>query len=227
MQTLLLLHGAIGAKDQLAPLSGVLQDDFEVHSLNFSGHGGEPFQSQFSIPQFADEVYGYIQKHHLKNLHIFGYSMGGYAALYLAKKYPGSVEKIMTLATKFNWSPEIAQQEVKMLNPQLIEEKVPAFAKALQERHAPNSWKELMEKIAQMMLGLGEKHPLSTEDLQSIETPVKLTIGNADKMVTVDETAQVASLLPNTELLILPDVQHPIEKVPIALLAQEIKTFFK
>lgn len=227
MKRLLLLHGAIGAKDQLAPLFGALQDDYEVHSLNFSGHGGEPFQSQFSIPQFAEEVHSYIQKHRLKNLHIFGYSMGGYAGLYLAKKYPSSVEKIMTLATKFNWSPEIAQQEVKMLNPQLIEEKVPAFAKALQERHAPNSWKELMEKTAQMMLGLGEKQPLSAEDFQSIETPIKLTIGNADKMVTVDETAQVAALLPHSELLILPDVQHPIEKVPIELLAQEIKTFFK
>lgn len=227
MKTLLLLHGAIGAKDQLEPLAESMQDIFEIHTLNFSGHGGVPFLNHFSIPQFAEEVHQYILNQQLKSVFIFGYSMGGYVALYLAKKYPQKVEKIVTLATKFSWSPEIAQQEVKMLDPNIIEEKIPAFAKVLQERHAPNSWKVLMEQTAQMMLGLGEKQPFSTEDFQSIHTPVKLIIGKADKMVTIDETANTANELPISELLVLPDVQHPIEKVPLSLLAQEIKSFLK
>ncbi|MCR9182219.1 MAG: hypothetical protein NXH73_04775 [Flavobacteriaceae bacterium] len=46
-------------------------------------------------------------------------------------------------------------------------------------------------------------------------------------MVTIEETAQVANGLPNSECMILPEVQHPVEKVPVSLLATEIKNFIK
>ncbi len=227
MKNLILLHGAIGAKDQLQPLAEALQGSFEVHNLNFSGHGGATFEGEFSIQNFAEEVHHYLNENQLKKVNLFGYSMGGYVALYLAHKFPERVEKIVTLATKLSWSPEIASREVNMLNPTIIQEKIPAFAKALKERHLPNDWEEVMHKTGQMMLDLGNKQPLSANDFQNIYTPVKLAIGNADKMVTIDETAQVANGLPNSELLILPDVQHPIEKVPVSLLVQEIKAYLK
>ena len=46
-----------------------------------------------------------------------GHSMGGYVALKLALKRPELVDRIITLGTKFNWTPEVAAKEVKMLNP--------------------------------------------------------------------------------------------------------------
>ncbi|MEX0996282.1 MAG: alpha/beta fold hydrolase [Flavobacteriaceae bacterium] len=225
MKTLLLLHGAIGAKDQLQPLAEALKGSFEVHTLNFSGHGGEPFSEAFTIQQFADEVLQYILDHQLKNVHVFGYSMGGYVALFLANKQLHTFEKIFTLATKFRWSPEIALQEVKMLDSKIIEERIPAFAKTLQERHAPNCWKLLMEKTSSMILGMGENPPLTAKDFQNIHSPVNLAIGNADKMVSIDETSEAANWLPNSRFLILQDTPHPIEKVPVERLAEVIKKF--
>lgn len=227
MKTLLLLHGAIGAKDQLQPLAEVLKDSFEVHTINFGGHGGAPFSEAFTIQQFADEVLEYISNHQLKNIYVFGYSMGGYVALFLANKHPQTFEKIFTLATKFKWSPEVALQEIKMLDPKIIEERIPAFAKALQERHAPNSWKLLMEKTSAMMLNMGENPPLTVNDFENIHTPVKLAVGNADKMVSIEETSEVANWLLNSQFLILQDIPHPIEKAPVARLAEEIKAFLK
>jgi esterase/lipase len=227
MKTLLLLHGAIGAKEQLQLLAEALQGSYEVHTLNFSGHGGEPFLNDFSIEQFAEEVLQYISTHQLKNVHVFGYSMGGYVALFLANKHQHTFEKIVTLATKFIWSPQLAQQEVKMLDSKIIEERIPAFAKRLEERHAPNCWKLLMEKTSTMMLGLGENPLLTAKDFQNIHTPVKLAIGNADKMVSIEETSEVANWLPNSRFLILQDVPHPIEKVPVARLAEVISAFMK
>lgn len=227
MKTLLLLHGAIGAKDQLQPLADALKNSFEVHTLNFSGHGGEPFSNDFSIPQFAEEVLQYISNHQLKKVYVFGYSMGGYVALFLANKQKHTFEKIFTLATKFSWSPQLALHEIKMLDPEIIEERIPAFAKTLQERHAPNSWKLLMEKTSTMMLALGEKPLLTQEDFQNIHTPVKLAIGNADKMVSIEETSEVASWLPNSILLILQDVPHPIEKISVVRFVEVITAFIK
>lgn len=43
MQHLILLHGALGSKDQLQPLATALERHFQVHIFNFSGHGGRPF----------------------------------------------------------------------------------------------------------------------------------------------------------------------------------------
>ncbi len=214
MKTLLLLHGAIGAKDQLEPLSKELKGHYDVHNINFSGHGGTPFDGPFSIEKFANEVLDCLRENQLEKVSIFGYSMGGYVALYLASKHPDKMEKIFTLATKFDWSPEISQKETKMLHPEIIKEKIPAFAKALQQRHHPQFWETVLEKTSQMMLALGTKQPLLQEDIQQIKTPVKLAVGDADKMVSISETKQVSEWLPNAEFLILPDVQHPIEKVP-------------
>ena len=79
MQHLLLLHGAIGAKDQLEELEKSLQDKFIVHRINFSGHGGETFSDKpFSISLFADEVLNYLSSQNIEQASIFGYSMGGY-----------------------------------------------------------------------------------------------------------------------------------------------------
>jgi len=89
MQHVLLLHGAIGAKDQLQPLAEKLKNDFTVHSLSFSGHGAETMPGIFSIETFAQDVLNYLQKNDLKQVSVFGYSMGGYVALYLAKHHPG------------------------------------------------------------------------------------------------------------------------------------------
>ena len=77
------------------------------------------------------------------------------------------------------------------------------------------------------MLDLGIKQPLEKDDFNKIKIPVKLTIGDGDKMVSIAETRQVSEWLPNAALLILPDVQHPIEKAPTILLAEEIKAFLK
>jgi pimeloyl-ACP methyl ester carboxylesterase len=83
MQHLILLHGALGHANQLHPLADLLKT-YHVHTLNFSGHGGTPMSNaSFSIPLFAEEVRQYIRQNNLGNVAIFGYSMGGYVAMYL------------------------------------------------------------------------------------------------------------------------------------------------
>ena len=117
MQPLLLLHGAIGSKDQFPSLVQLLSSDYDVHTLNFSGHGGSAFASEpFSIPLFANDVLNYMQEHGIAKASIFGYSMGGYVGMYLAKHRPEKINKLITLATKYHWDEVIAAKEVQMLN---------------------------------------------------------------------------------------------------------------
>ena len=226
MQDILLLHGAIGAIEQLYQLEQKLTDSFTVHTLNFSGHGSSAFAvEEFSIKLFASEVIAFLNKNKIDSISIFGYSMGGYVAMYLAKNHPQRIKKIITLATNFTWDENIAAQEIKMLNADKIEEKLPDFAAALQNRHAPNNWKTVLGKTAAMLTAMGKDNPLKAADYPGIQHPVLLMLGDRDKMVALDETVEVYKNLPKAQLAILPNTAHPIEMLNADRLTSEIKTF--
>lgn len=226
-QKLLLLHGALGSAEQLSPLKQALEPYFEVHTLNFEGHGGRATEAaNFSIDCFTENVLEYLNKNKIAKIDILGYSMGGYVALNLALKHPSKVFRIFTLATKFAWSAESASKEVKMLDPVVIEKKVPAFAETLKERHAPLDWKVHLSKTAAMMLALGNGAKLSTEDFQKIQHRVLLTVGSKDRMVSEEETRAVANTLPNGTFKLLEGVKHPIEQVDVKTFSQKVVSFF-
>lgn len=224
MKTIILLHGAIGAADQMANLASVLkeQSNFDVFTLNFSGHGNVPFQSDFGIAQFSEELENFIKQHDLLQPHIFGYSMGGYVALYLAKQNPGLLGNIVTLGTKFDWSPEIAAKEIVMLNPQLISQKVPKFADALRARHG-NEWGNLLQRTSQMMIALGHENLL--KNFSSIENKVLIGLADKDSMVSLEETVNVYKQIKNGNMYMLPGAKHPIETANFNLLSTLIKEF--
>lgn len=228
METLLLLHGAIGAADHLQPLAAALAPHFSVHTLSFSGHGGNPLpDADFSIPLFAADVLTYMQQHELEQVSILGYSMGGYVAMYLAKHHPGKINKVLTLATKYLWTEEIAAREIQMLQPEKISQKLPAYAATLATRHAPADWALVLQKTAAMMVSLGSSPTLSLSDYATISTPSLLLLGDRDKMVSLDETVAVYKALPNAQLGILPGTAHPIEQVPVDLLCYHAIRFFR
>jgi pimeloyl-ACP methyl ester carboxylesterase len=215
MEHLLFLHGALGSKDQLIPFESYFSQKFNVHLLNFCGHGGAPFRGEFSIANFADEVADYITANQLEKVSIIGYSMGGYVALYLAKNRPELVAKVITLGTKFKWDNEIAIHEVSKLHPEIIEQKVPKFAEALRRRHSPINWHDVLLATADMMLQLGQKNAMELTDYTTITTPVLCCIGDRDEMVSLEETVAVFNSLPNAQLLVLPYTKHPVEQINI------------
>jgi pimeloyl-ACP methyl ester carboxylesterase len=226
MNNLLVLHGALGTSSTMAPLAERLSSEgFTPQTLNFSGHGGAPFAEGFGIEQFANEVLRFMDEKGLETADILGYSMGGYAALYLASRHPGRVGRIITLATKFDWTPEGAERETKMLDPEKIEAKVPAFAQQLAERHAPNDWKELLRKTADMMLELGRRPLLTPAVLSKINNPCLICLGDGDQMVSLAETTQAAEALQNGHLQVLEQTPHPFEKVDLDALHYVILSF--
>ncbi len=222
---LLLLHGALGSKQQLEALKTILSKDFQVFDLNFNGHGGSTGGQVFSIDLFTANALSCIEANGIEQVNIFGYSMGGYVGLNLAKDHPALIGKIVTLGTKFDWTEETAQKEVRMLNPAKIEEKVPAFAHALKELHHPNDWKEVMNKTAEMMLDLGRSSALTKADLQKINQEVLIGIGSRDRMVGLEESTEAANVLTQGTLKIIEDFEHPIEKVDVEKLASIISDF--
>jgi pimeloyl-ACP methyl ester carboxylesterase len=228
MQNLLLLHGALGTGQQFQPLREQLATRFNTHHLTFGGHGERSSESTpFSIPEFARQTLQWLDDHKQEDINIFGYSMGGYVALYLARHHPSRVRKIFTLATKFDWSPESAAREVKMLDAEKISAKLPDFARSLALRHGESTWKKVLERTAAMMLEMGADKPLKDEDFSAIGHDVLLAVGDRDKMVSIEETVESYRKLAKGSLLVLPSTPHPLESVDAAALAAAMGKFFK
>lgn len=220
---LLLLHGALGTRNQFAQIKPLLEAHFDVYDFNFEGHGGVISEGEYSITHFAKNTKDFIHTNDLGSVSIFGYSMGGYVALKLALESPELIEKMATLGTKFAWTKASAAAEVKMLNPDVIEEKVPHFAQLLKEMHAPLDWKAVMRNTAEMMLNLGNGEALVEDDFKKINHTVCLGIGAKDKMVSQEETEKVQGWLPNSICNVLEGAPHPIEKVDPDSLFEYIK----
>lgn len=223
---LLLLHGALGAANMFEKLKEALKSDFDVYTLNFSGHGGKKFSEEdFSVSLFKNELKLFIQENNLVPVNIFGYSMGGYVALALAKNNPELISSIFTLGTKLNWNKETAAKEMQMLDAGKMEIKIPAFAKQLEQRHQPNDWKKTVLQTSILIENLGIAH-LSDDDFITIETKVRLSLGDKDNMVILEETQKTNSLMKNSSVKILPDTFHPLEKLNIQMMSSELKEFF-
>lgn len=225
MKNLLFLHGALGDAAQFSKLKSELENSFPIYTLNLPGHGGEPFGTDFSINGFAWETLRFLDENGMGTVDIFGYSMGGYVALQLARIAPERVGSIMTLATKFDWSPESAERESKMLDPEKMMAKVPAFAQNLAERHAPNDWKMLLQKTAGLMMELGKHKLLDEKALAEISQPVLVCRGELDQMVSQEESEWAAAALPKGQLQIFPETPHPFEKVATEKIAETIRRF--
>lgn len=222
---LLLLHGALGSKSQMQPLAKTLIYYYHVHVIDLPGHGENKSEQPFSIFSFSQVVSDYLNDQKIENVNIFGYSMGGYVALHCSL-LDARIKKIMTLGTKFHWTPECAQHEIQQLDPAKIEAKVPKFAEMLAKRHRVNDWKKVVSKTADMMIGLGQKPILTFDLLKSIKIPVQVMLGSLDRMVTIEETKKAASNLKNGSFELLNGIPHPMEKVDLALLNPIIHRFF-
>jgi pimeloyl-ACP methyl ester carboxylesterase len=212
---LIILHGALGSASQMKPFGQLLnENNIENSCLDLPGHGVEEDINAFTISQFAQFVLHQMDAKNIQRADFFGYSMGGYVAIYLAHLHPKRVGKIVTFSTKFKWTADGAAQETKLLNPAKIKEKVPAFAKILAERHGIDKWEQVLSKTADMMMELGRNPLLSESELSQIQHQVLLATGDQDNTATAEETLQTSRFLPNAQLWILPNTQHPFEKLP-------------
>lgn len=224
MKQILLIHGAIGGSDQLIPLQEVLKDDFEIHHLEFSGHGAKAAISDlFSLQSFSSQLKDALRAIG-SEVHIFGYSMGGFVALWHVANGDERIASITTLGTKMKWDEDIAQKEVKHLNPKALAEKVPKFAKALEYRHG-EFWKAVLQRTAAFMHELGLSQPISESLMQRIMIPVQLCLADNDTMVSREETQQVHQWITGSSLEMIPNSKHPIEQVDLMALASTIKSF--
>lgn len=209
---LILLHGALGSSAQMADIASPLESERTIFTPDFPGHGGIPADGPFSMDMFGQALFDLMEEKNIAVADLFGYSMGGYVALWFAWKYPARVRQVKTLGTKLNWTPETAAGMVRMFDPEKIEAKAPQLAQHLATVHAPLDWKVLCRQTSDFLLSLGAGYGIPEEAYSRIQCPVHIGRGDADQVVGLEECEKVVHLLPDGHLHQLAGVPHGIEQ---------------
>ena len=111
MPQIFVVHGALGSAAQMEPVANALASLGTVHNVELPGHGHTslPASSDFSMATFVRALESDVRMANdvaTEKPFVFGYSMGGYAALALEAEHPGTFAGILTLGTKFAWTPD-------------------------------------------------------------------------------------------------------------------------
>ena len=210
--TILFLPDILGTSQELNPLMDIIKEKgFETLTFNFAGHGKVgSMPNEFRIDFFARELEQFCKNH--QNLIVFGHGLGGYIALYHKANFEDSpLRYIFTYGTKFNWSEEAVLKEIPLLDPDYLRERSPLVIQNLMEKHGDN-WKQLLKSTAHMFQNLERLDGLSKEDLNDIDIPVTLILGDQDHSVSNEEMQLTKGHIPHSKVRFIGHSQHDLDK---------------
>ncbi|MDD2686550.1 MAG: alpha/beta hydrolase [Gallionella sp.] len=199
-----------------------------VIAFDNRGIGASTGSTPNSMEQMADDAITFIKAMGLKQVDLFGFSMGGMIAQEIVLKEPQLVRKMILAGTGPAGGEGISSvagvtycdmlrgfftgQDAKQYlfftrTPNGIEASK-AFLERLKER-SENRDKEISVSafLAQLdaLRTWGQKEPA---DLSVVKHPVLVANGDADRMVPTPNTHDLARRFPNSTLIIYPDAGH-------------------
>ena len=211
----MLIHGALGSGEQLRPLAERI-GPFDPILVELSGHGRKPIPPEgLSYARFLEDISEAMDGH--ERVHLFGYSMGGYAATLIAARYPERVASVCTLGSKLIWDEAGLQALLKRLDADALAKHVPAYAERLAKEHGADRWRELVKATGELVTRDFHAPLLQPEVFAQVTCPVLVCSGDRDDMTLAKDTLEAAARFPKAGALILPQTKHPFDFVDLDL----------
>ena len=193
-EAILFLHGNNENADIFSGIFDAFTENYAVYALDTRGHGKSDFAVELlTFQQIAEDIVCLMDANQLKSVHIIGFSDGGNIGLYLAAHYPKRVTSLTIMGTNYDQT-----ALVEPLYSELLEE-----LKQLRQL-APSEEQKRKESILRLML---DQLALEESDLKAISCPVLVMAGELD-VIPLSHTKQMATLIPNADLTIVPNGQH-------------------
>ena len=190
---LVLLHGAYQTIDTLGPILPGLAETRRVIAAEMQGHGRTAdIDRPITYEYMADDVAALIQHLDLDHPDVFGFSMGGAAAIQLAVRHPGLARKLVIVSAAS--TSDGAQPELHEMIPSITPETFagsPIEEAYLEIAPNPEDFPRLVEKLKQL-----DATPFSwpAEDIRGIEAPTMIVAGDAD-VVRLEHVVEMFRLL--------------------------------
>ncbi len=163
---------------------------YRVIAVDTRGHGCSPRgEKPFTIRQFAEDLYDFLEEHAISKAHILGFSDGANIAIVFALRHPERVDRLILNGANLNPQGVRASTQI----PVLIGYKIASlFAKR---------WAGAMKNAEMLGLMVNDPH-IVPEALEGISARTLVLAGTKD-MIKEKHTIQIYEHLPNAELTFL------------------------
>jgi pimeloyl-ACP methyl ester carboxylesterase len=119
-EAVVFLHGMTGSTQDWANQVVALSPKYRAVALDMRGHGksgAPPTEAEYSIPLFAEDVLGLLNRLNIKKCCLAGHSIGGFIALQFALNHPDRLAGLVLVDTssgQFGRDPNYAQLRQKL-----------------------------------------------------------------------------------------------------------------
>lgn len=212
-EALILLHGNGENQEYFVHQMKYFSKKYRVIAVDTRGHGNSPRGDKpFTIRQFADDLYDFMQEHQIAKAHILGFSDGGNIALIFALKYPECVDKLILNGANLYSAGVKAMVQIPIVVEYYIAK---IFAK-----------KSVDAKKKAELYGLMVNDPnLKPEELKCIKAKT-LVIAGTNDMIKEKHTKLIYQNIENAELCLVPG-DHFIANKENAAFNREIEKFLE
>jgi pimeloyl-ACP methyl ester carboxylesterase len=214
---LILLHGGTRTHETWNPFIPHFSERFRVITPDSRGHGRTKNPGPgLSYRQMGDDLAAFIQVLDLDRPIIFGFSDGGQIALELGMRYPALARSLVIGGAWYRFAEEYQEGLKKVgyegpgkVNYGSIDKYAqPGWRDRMWESHPhpdPDYYETLLEDISRMWWT-----PLNYqgEDFERIKRPTLIFIGENDEAVPVQESREMAQMIPSAELAVIQNVGH-------------------
>jgi pimeloyl-ACP methyl ester carboxylesterase len=206
---LVLLHGGFfGYIDEYAAFIPEFSKHYKVIAIAARGHGKSEIGTRaYTQELFAQDVLAILNKESSDSATLLGFSAGANTALYLAAHYPHKVAKVAALAGLLN--NELRQpgklEEMKGWKYKDFKTNNSNFF-AGREKLMPQP--ERAAEWLQQLVNMWVSYQLRDEDAKKIRCPVLIVGGDRDEYAKPENFLAMYRLMPNAQLLILPNTNH-------------------
>lgn len=184
---------------------------FKTIAIDTRGHGrSKRGKKPFTISQFADDLYEFMQQKKIERAHILGFSDGGNIAMVFAIRYPERVNRLILNGANLYSAGVKPSVQV----PIILGYYMASLFRGISKKAKSNA----------EMLGLMVKDPnLKEEELQKIHCKT-LVIAGTDDMIKKDHTKQIHRGIKDSCLVFL-EGDHFIAKKKPREFCQAVRKF--
>jgi pimeloyl-ACP methyl ester carboxylesterase len=220
---LVLLHSAWSDGREWRPQLAGLSDEFDVIAWDAPGCGGsDDPPPEMGMADYADAVADLITTLDLRRVHLCGQSFGGGLALAVYRRHPQLILSLVLASAYAGWRGSLSPEEVEARLARAHAELDVAPAKWLDSylpgffaRPVPPETLDLVRAIMLEVRSAGTRPMLvafAEADLPAvlptITAPTLLLYGAADVRAPRPVAEALHAVIPNSELVLLPEVGH-------------------
>ncbi|MBC5800933.1 MAG: alpha/beta hydrolase [Candidatus Eremiobacteraeota bacterium] len=198
------VHGLVVASDAIVPTAERLAPWFDVYAPDLPGFGRSAATETLSIAQLARAVQGCIESLKLERVTVVGHSFGCQVVAHFMRDRPARVAAVVLQAPSVDAAARTLHQQIRRIRVNSARERATALEAISRRDYRRAGFARCWGTLRQSLEDAIE------DNVATIDAPALVVCGGRDPVVPARWARRLVDLLPQGELLVIPDATHSV-----------------